>query len=243
MQGVPEDVFRGDVDSFPDRDPRITAELAKQHEKALKEQKQRDVEEAKRAKKEAAQVKKMQEMPVVAKKQPATKTPVPSATKEARDRELKAHKIRLYFRKLGHKLTVREPKQLPRSDEELDELLASIETELHSQGGIDQAGMLFINGSFAIEAITQQFNPLGLRLSGPAASLTQTVAANKDKWEELITEVAIANAEWFMMGPVKRCMLFMVQMVNTVDQANKAALAQRSMTPVAPEVAKEAEDL
>lgn len=45
------------------------------------------------------------------------------------------------------------------------------------------------------------------------------------------------------MGPVKRCMIFMVQMVNTVDQANKAAFAQRSTTPVAPEVAKEVEDL
>lgn len=197
MQGVPDDVFQHDVESFPDKDPRITAELAKQHEKALKEQKHRDAEIAKQLKKAQAAVKRAQAMPVVAKKD----TPaVHSAAKEARERELKAHKIRLYFKKLGHKLTMKEPKTLPRNDDDLDELLASIECELHSQGGIDQAGMLFINGSFAIEAITQQFNPLGLRLSGPAASLTQTVAANRDKWEELMTEVAIANAEWFMVS-------------------------------------------
>ncbi len=239
MEGVPDEMFQSDTQSFPREDPRITADLAKQHAQALKQQKAEDAEMAKTRKREEVQVKKALAIPTVMQRQDAVK----HASRGVRERELTALKIRLYFKKLSHKISMKEPKTLPKDDAALLELLATVECELQSNGGIEQAGAMFVNGCFALEAVTQQFNPLGLMLSGPAASLTQTVAANKDKWDELITELAIANAEWFMMGPGKRCLLFVVQMVHTVDQANKAAVARGSSKPVPKEKEEAVADL
>lgn len=188
MQGVPDDLFQSDMNSFPTTDPRITAELAKQHQQALKAQKANEAAAAKERKEEAAKVAKAVKMPV--------KAPPAKVVETVGKREMKAHKIRLYYEKLGHKLSSKCPKTLPKTEEGLDELLAAIECELHSAGGIEQAGGLYLNGLFAFEQFTQQYNPLGLMLSGPAAGLSATVAQNKDKWNDLMTEVAIANAEW-----------------------------------------------
>jgi malonyl CoA-acyl carrier protein transacylase len=80
-------------------------------------------------------------------------------------------------------------------------------------------------------------------LSGPAASLTATVAANKEQWHETITEFAIANAEWFMMGPGKRALMLIAQMVMTVDAANKAAIVRGSAAPVSEAQQQAVEDL
>jgi len=192
MQEVPADLFQGDMQTMPRMDPAVAERLAKQEKQAEAARKAMEREEAAAQKKERAQVQRAVAMPDTKAKK--------AAAKSTRDKEMMAHKIRLYFKKLGHKLSFKEPKVLPKDEEQLRELLTQIECELQSNGGIEQAGQMFVNGCFVTEVVTQQFNPLGLMLSGPAASLTQTVQANKDKWDELITELAIANAEWFMVS-------------------------------------------
>jgi hypothetical protein len=221
MQEVPDDLFQQDMQSFPTEDPRITAELKKQHAEALRQQKAKDAADARDKKqskaKEHAAVEKAVAMPV---QKPTTVSPA-AAT---RAREVKMMKIRLYYEKLGDRLSSKLPKTLPKTDEGIDELLATIECELHSNGGIEQASNVYIASLVGFEQFTQAYNPLGLMLQGPAASLSTTVAGNKAKWNDLITEFAIANAEWFMMGPGKRLIAFTFQMVHTVHLANVSAL-------------------
>lgn len=238
MQEVPDDLFQQDVQSFPTEDPRITAELKKQHAEALRQQKAKDAADAREKKqmkeKERSAVEKAVAMPV---QKQSTLTPAAAA----RARELKLMKIRLYYEKLGDKLSSKMPKVMPKTDEGIDELLGTIECELHSNGGIDQASNLYIAALVGFEQFTQQYNPLGLMLQGPAASLAQTVAGNKAKWNDLITEFAIANAEWFMMGPGKRLIAFTFQMVHTVHLANVGAL--NAPKPASDKMKEEASDL
>lgn len=232
MNAPPDDLFRMD-DTIPTEDPAIAASQAKQRAAFEKEQKALAAQEKKMQAEEAKKVKKDMERPGHKEKA--------AAEVSARTRENKAHKIRLYYEKLGHKLSTKAPKTLPTDDAKLDELLASIECELHSNGGIEQAGVAFISGMAAVEQLTAVFNPLGLQLSGPAASLSSTVAQNKAKWDELITEFAISNAEYFMIGPGKRLLMFSVQMVMAVDSANKAAAGRSA--PASEAAMKAAADL
>lgn len=218
MQAPPDDLFQRDS-TIPTEDPAIAASRVKQQQQLAKERAALEAQEKKRAAEEAKKVKKDMATPGAKEKAAAAVT--------AEKRELKKHKIRLYFEKLGHKLSMKPPKSLPNDDAAIDELLASIECELHSNGGIEQAGTAYLSGMAAIEQLTTFYNPLGLALSGPAASLSSTVAQNKEKWDELITEFAISNAEWFMVGPGKRLIMFTMQMVMAVDGANKAAIGMR----------------
>ena len=174
-----------DVQTMPAADPAVEERLAKEMAKA---QKTREVE----AKKQRAEMKKVPGQ----REPPPKKEASAGLDKAAQKRELKSHKIRLYFSKLGHKLTIKEPKSYPRTDEGLDELLTAIETELHSNGGIEKATMMYASAVTGVEQLMPVFNPLGWQLSGPAASLSQTVIASRDQWEELVTEFAISNAEW-----------------------------------------------
>lgn len=237
MQAVPEEVIQADLKGFPVHDPAKQAALERSAKKMAKEREEQQRREERERKRMQKDMKEVQAMPV------AKPKPTDSPTAALRRRELKAHKIRLYFANLGHKIHVKEPKTLPKSEEELDELLMAIQLELQSSGGIEQADQLMMQGCFAVEKLTEHFNPLGLMLSGPAASLTQTVQANKDKWQDVMVEFAVENAEWFMMGPGKRLLGIVVMTVMAVDGANKSAIAARSREP-APEEAKEkAEDL
>jgi hypothetical protein len=191
MEAVPDDLLRHDLSTFPQENPAVLAKQAAVNAAAEKERKQQEAAEARERKAEEAKVKKSLAMPTG--KERAT-----TQTLDVRKRELIAHKIRLYFKLLGHKLTTKEPKTLPKTDEELLELLAMVETELQSKGGIEGASKLMIGTAFALEQVNAQFNPFGLMLSGPAASLSSSVAANRKEWDELVTEFAISNAEWFV---------------------------------------------
>lgn len=204
-----QDVIQADLANFPTEDPARAAARAKQEQADAKARKEEE-------KASAARVKKGLAMP----------PQISDAAKANNDREVKLLKIRLYFSKLGHKIPIKEPKAMPRTDAEIDELLLMIETHLQSHGGIEMAGTMYQSSFAAIEMITMQFNPLNLHLSGPAVSLSATVAQNREKWDELLTEFAIAHAEWFMMGPGKRLIGFSIQMIQTVDQANKKAIVQ-----------------
>ena len=192
MENVPDDILQHDLTTFPREDPAILAKQAQLNAAAEKEMKARAAAEAKEQKASEALARKAMAMPV--KQAPANEL------RDIRKRELMAHKIRLYYKLLGHKLSTKEPKTLPKDDASLAELLAAIETELQSKGGIEGAGKLMLGSAFAIEQLNQQFNPFGLQLSGPAASLTGSVAANRAEWDELVTEFAIGNAEWFCVS-------------------------------------------
>lgn len=202
-----QDVIQADLANFPTEDPARAAARAKQEQADAKARKEEE-------KASAARVKKGLAIP----------PQVSDAAKANNDREVKLLKIRLYFSKLGHKIPIKEPKAMPRTDAEIDELLLMIETHLQSHGGIEMAGTMYQSSFAAVEMLTLQFNPLNLHLSGPAVSLSATVAQNREKWDELLTEFAIAHAEWFMMGPGKRLIGFSIQMIQTVDQANKKAI-------------------
>jgi len=236
MEAVPDDLLQHDLHTFPRDDPSVLAKQAQINAAAERELKARAAAEAKERKAEEAQVKRAMAMPTKAQRDANAVD-----ARGVRKRELMAHKIRLYYKLLGHRLSSKEPKTLPKDDESLTELLAQVETELQSKGGIESAGKLMVGSAFALEQLNQQFNPFGLMLSGPAASLTSTVQANKSEWDELVTEFAIANAEWFVVGPGKRLMGFMLQMVQVVDGANKAAV--RGERVLSAEERKAAEDL
>jgi hypothetical protein len=196
MEAVPDDLFQHDAHTFPHMDPTVAAKQAQVNAAAEKELKVRAAAEAKERKAEEALVKKSMALP--SKTQKANGAAVD--LKVVKNRELIAHKIRLYYKKLGHLLSSKEPKTLPKDDEGLAELLANIETELHSKGGIELASKLVLGVCFGAEQLNQQFNPFGLMLSGPAASFTNTVQANRKEWDDLVTEFAISNAEWFVVS-------------------------------------------
>ncbi len=196
MQEVPDDLFRSDMHSFPREDPSVLAKQAQLNAAAEKEQKARAAAEAKEQKAEEARVKKALALPTGKERAAAAV----ADSKGVRRRELMAHKIRLYYKLLGHKLSSKEPKALPKDDEGLAELLAQVETELHSKGGIEGASKIVLGSAFAVEQLNAQFNPFGLMLSGPVASLSSSMAANRTEWEELATEFAISNAEWFCVS-------------------------------------------
>jgi hypothetical protein len=196
MEAVPDDLFQHDAHTFPQMDPTVAAKQAQVNAAAEKELKARAAAEAKERKAEEALVKKSMALP--SKTQKANGAAVD--LKVVKNRELIAHKIRLYYKKLGHLLSSKEPKTLPKDDEGLAELLANIETELHSKGGIELASKLVLGVCFGAEQLNQQFNPFGLMLSGPAASFTNTVQANRKEWDDLVTEFAISNAEWFVVS-------------------------------------------
>ncbi len=187
--GLLQDLFQGDVNTFPSgTDPAVAAKQAAALQKHLKETKQAEAEAKKQ---QNATAKKAVAAPK------AAATPNPSKIRQLNDTKL--HKIRMYFSNPGtaKKLSVKEPKPYPKTEEEIDALISAIEIDLASQGGIEQAGVAFISVVAGFEQFTASgYNPLNLQLSGPACSLTQVMLANKAKWDDLVTEFAIQNAEW-----------------------------------------------
>jgi hypothetical protein len=230
-----DDLFQSDNASFPSAvDPATSAKAAAALQKHLKEQKAAEAEAKKQS---TAAAKAAKAMPK------AVAAPTPAQARRTSD--VKLHKIRMYFANAGtaKKLSIKEPKVYPKTDEEVDELLRAIEADLASQGGIESASLAFINIVSGFETLTQSFNPLNLELSGPAVSLTQATIANKGKWEDIVTEFAIANAEWFMVGPTKRLAFTVVQIVMAVNQANKIAAASAAAAPASAKLKDESMNL
>lgn len=235
---VLDDLAKADMTSFPKEDP---ADLQRRAKLMVEEDKMRKEQEKERKaaeKAEAVAVKKAQTIKPVATKA----EPVPPANADTINRV----KVRLYYQHCAAKLQSKEPKNLQSiGGKELADLLASIEGELQSHGGVEVASNGFIGAVGAFEVLTQTWNPLGLHLSGPAASLSQTVQTNRKVWDEVVTEFAIANAEWFMMGPGKRMIGVVVSTVMAVDKANKIAITEiiSRRTEVTPKEKEEAAEL
>lgn len=203
----PEELFERDVHTMPAADPA-----------ALK----RMMEDAK---KQLAEDEKAAVIPKGVKA--AAKTKVAVSTDEKK-MESTVRQIRLYFAKLPHKISIKEPKSYPKTLAGAQELLWQIQAELRSNGGIEKAAAAYGVACQAIERMTDFINPLGWELHGPAASFSETVLLNQKQWQDLVTEFAIENHEWMCVGPGKRLIATTVQLIFAVDRANKQALAGRS---------------
>lgn len=240
MEGLPEEIFQSDINTFPGEDPKITELRRRAREAEERAQAKEEAERARERKREQAQVKKVMEMHGVeaepvkrsTRGKKAPQDPVAAEVKASKHRQLMAQKIRLYWDKLGHRLQGSAPKVLPKSEEQLADMLAEIEAQLCSNGGIEQAGALYINACMAVEKVSQHFD-IGFDLAGPGVSFSATVAHNKAQWQDLVTEVAISNAEWFMVGAGKRLLATTIQMMMACSNANRAgaAMAQGTKAP------------
>jgi len=232
MEGLPSDIFDHDIKTFPLKDSAMEAKLKAQMDKA----EQQAEKEAKRGRGRP---------PKSATTAPPSKASAPEVpiTKVRKGSiASKTQKIRLYFHYLSHKISFSEPKSYPQSHEGLDEILDKIEVQLHGEGGIEKASVMYVTGAGGLQKLMDVFNPLGWDLSGPAVTLQQAVAANEEKWKDLVKEFAIENASWFMFGPTKRLILTTVQLILAVDAANKMARAN-GQAPPAPQPAATREEL
>jgi hypothetical protein len=228
-----DQIAKMDMTTFPGEDPKVMAQRAKQAEKLRKEAAAED-KEAKRVSR--------------AKKAPAKKTSAKSSTPamgdDVRERVIILRKLTQYYAKLGKKISVAKPRSYPQDLKKLRELLLAVETDLAANGGIEQAAGLYVSSVVAAEKLAPLVPFLNLKLSGPAASLSQTVIQNKEMWEDLVTETAIAHCEWFMVGPVKRLVMVTAQMAMQVHNANSAMSKSMEGSQVpSDKLKKEAEDL
>ena len=231
MEGLPSDIFDHDIKTFPLKDSAMEAKLKAQMDKA----EQQAEKEAKRGR----------GRPPKSAQQPTTpRAPVEPSVVKVRKGSIasKTQKIRLYFHYLSHKITFPEPKNYPQSHEGLDEILDKIEIQLHGEGGIEKASVMYVAAAGGLQKLMDIFNPLGWDLNGPGVTLQQAVAANEEKWKDLVKEFAIENASWFMFGPTKRLILTTLQLILAVDAANKMARA-RGEVPTAQQPAPTREDL
>lgn len=190
MAEVPEDLFQHDMSTFPQEDPAVTKQREAMEEK-LRKAEEAAAKRAETARKKEKQV--VEKLVETAPKQAKASAPAEEVAKRI---ALKKHKILLYFQHFGAKLSCKAPKTLPDDELKLDELLNTIRNDLGSKGGIAQAGNIYL----ASVSMMERLNPLGLELSGPAASLSQTALRSKEAWNDLVTEVAIDNAEWFVVS-------------------------------------------
>lgn len=221
------DLARMDMQSFPTEDPKAAAKRHKELEKQRKEDERARKQPSKRA-------------------QALGEKPTPKAKAEPaelndvdRERVILTRKITQYFAKLKHKISVSKPRAMPTDVAKLRQLCLAIETDLSASGGVDACATMYLNGCAAVERLAPLL-PWDIQLSGPAASFTGTVMANKAQWDDLITEVAIQHSEWFMVSGFKRLLMMTGQMAMQVNAANRAA---RSDGKASEDLKAKAEDL
>lgn len=238
MSGLapPKEMVQEDLRSFPTVDPKVTAQLAKQKADWDKAREKERKEEEAAAKRVATAIK----PPAKAKAVDVVKNEDGEDIRKLNLLNLKCH---LYFKHFGDKLSVKEPKAYPKTVAGLQELLNSIQIELSSTGGIKNAGTIYQSGVEAVEQLSLRWNPLGLMLVGPKASLSATIAANKKEWDDLVTEFAIEHAEWFMMSSFKRLMAFTLMSVQAVHKANVIAVVSMQQQRATDKMKEEAGDL
>lgn len=220
-----EEIARETVRSMPAADPKVVAQMEREQAKKQKqaeEARKKEERDAKLAQQRMAALDKNSAQSKEAKKDPKTL--------EA-EMTLNLHKIRLYYEKLGHKLTSQMPKTLPKTPEAARVLKDAIECELQSTGGIESAAGVYMTGVQLFEQSTQFFNPLDLQLSGPYISLTQAAAQNQDKLNDLVTEFAIQHSEWFMFSPLRRLVHFTITMAMQVSAMNKQGITGSKPAP------------
>ena len=134
----------------------------------------------------------------------------------------KLRKISQYQEKLGHLMTYKVPKvSIKTNDDVLTEILFNIECDLGMKSAVEYGASMYMGGIQGLEQLTNMYNPLGLKISKQyGVSLTEVIAMNQEKWQDIVTELAIKHSEWLMMGPLKRLMYFTVTSILSVHQAN-----------------------
>lgn len=228
MEGFPKALIEQDFAAFPTQDPKISAA--------------RKAEEVKRSNDRKSKARKPTKQDIETAHEISEKM---TAEQEADVRQQKLRKINLYYQHLGHKINYK-PKTKPNGRSSvayLDEIIFNIETDLGVGQGMDLACEGYAGAMKGLEKVTHFFNPLGLRLSGPAYSLSSTVEANRDSWKDLMTEFAIKYESWFTMSVEKRILFFSFQMISTVHAANSLRMAEATQATASEKVKEAAEGL
>ena len=199
MEGFPQDISTNDLSTFPGK-------AAPTKKRPSVPKKQREPENLTKV-----QIEKAEEL-----------TNDVKLTQTVDKRLAMRRKIQQYQDKLGHLISYKVPKLTEKSSfEKVQEALYNIETDLAMRGAVDGAQQMYINAIVGLEKLTNAFNPLNLHLSGPQISLTSVIAANKERWDDMVTEVAIQYSEYLAVGPLRRLLFFTGQTILTVHSLNK----------------------
>jgi len=132
-----DEIAKMDMTTFPREDPVTTAKRQKEADKLREMQKQESRAENSTAKR------------VSKAKRKSVSTPAAALGGDQRERVIILRKLSQYYAKLGKKINVAKPRTWPSDLKKLRELLLSVETDLAANGGIDQAGALYIQGVVA----------------------------------------------------------------------------------------------
>lgn len=224
-----------DFKSFPQMDPAISEKMAKEEAKQAEAERKLS-ERLYREQQKAA--KKLEE---------ETKKTVKKArdddSKALKQRRINLNKIKNYKEKLGHKLTVKIPRfSESTSNEKIQDIVNEIEDDLAASSSLDVMEHLYlqaINGTVDFCKANPQF---GIKLEGPNANLGAAVASNRDKWQDIVTELNIKYGHWFSAGPVARLAFVTVNIAVAVHRINTMNL-QKLQEDVPEDIAQEAEGL
>ena len=134
---------------------------------------------------------------------------------EAKERQGMLDKITNYRERFKH-IKKRNNVSGKSSWDELADELHYIEAQLGAQSDNNAASIALIAGCYGIEHVNQQFNPLGLDLTG----LGTTVKSNIAQFEEILDELVIKYNMGMYMGPETRLVLLLTATVATVHAAN-----------------------
>lgn len=220
----PAGMVEADIAAFSEVDPAIVAAEAKQRAQAEKRQQQRQKPISAKA---AAKVEQLAEQR--------------NAAEEASERAALLRKIKLYYDRFGERITYRCKATAKTNVDDLRVHVAAIEADLGMSGGGDAAATGFVMLMKGVEQLTNVFNPLNLQLSGPRATLGDTIENSHDAWRPLIDEFVIKHERMFCMSVEKRILFFIAQAIMTVDRANR--MADRAAAPVNADLQQQGDDL
>lgn len=243
MSGVPDHMLQHDLNSFPAEDPKHTTARMIAQAKEEKARKADEAERKKRDKEELNAVKKILQQPLPQEKKAAVAMKKVEIEVSDKQKALDILKIQLYFKEFAEKISVEQPKVLPKTSEQIRELRLAIEADLQSQGGIAQASNMYMTGVALAEQFSVMYPQFGINLAGPRINLSSAMMQNKKQLDELVKEFAICNADWLMVGPGKRLLGFTLQMGLMTSQLNAGSIAPQNAKTSQEELQKEAEDL
>jgi hypothetical protein len=149
-------------------------------------------------------------------------------------------RIKQYHAKFGSQIGTKLPRGfgVKNSLEDLQQLMHDIELDVNSASAQHTAVALFAGAFQGFQQLTQLYNPLDLRLSGPRADLVSTLQAQQSTWMPMIEEFAIKYEKWFAVGVEKRLLFYAAGVILLVNKANKEAPAmdEAAAAPAEPDV-------
>jgi len=219
-----ESLIGEDFEAFPQAPPPTEQEL-----KAMQKKRAAEEKAAKPKGVTAAQIKAVKEMS--------------AADRHAEELPLKqdlVRRIKQYHAKFGSQIGTKLPRGfgVKNSLEDLQQLMHDIELDVNSASAQHTAVALFAGAFQGFQQLTQLYNPLDLRLSGPRADLVSTLQAQQSTWMPMIEEFAIKYEKWFAVGVEKRLLFYAAGVILLVNKANKEAPAmdEAAAAPAEPDV-------